>query len=160
MIPCALVALLIVSAVLAGCTPPTDHARGDADRKAASARWGIVRDGAVAWLVTPDGERFFSVGVNGVDGGRRRNRPEFFRQNHYRHHHEFVSDTGARLKAWGFNTLGLVAPTHTSQLSGHAALRLGLHPTVLSLGRPVSSGHGGADAKLRGKTVQAIRGSP
>ena len=36
---------------------------------APSTRWGLTTEGGVSWLVTPCGERFFSAGVNVLDGG-------------------------------------------------------------------------------------------
>ena len=36
---------------------------------AASTHWSIARDGGKSFLVTPCGDRFFSVGVNVIDGG-------------------------------------------------------------------------------------------
>src|SRR5438105_7150751 len=36
---------------------------------ASSARWSIAHRDGVAWLVTPAGQLFFSIGVNSVDGG-------------------------------------------------------------------------------------------
>ncbi len=38
-------------------------------REAPHSRWGTTVDGGVHWLVTPCGERFFSIGVNVMDGG-------------------------------------------------------------------------------------------
>src|SRR5678815_5541400 len=37
--------------------------------KAPSSRWRVEAEGGVAWLLTPCGDRFFSIGVNVIDGG-------------------------------------------------------------------------------------------
>lgn len=36
---------------------------------AAGSRWTTRIEDGVAWLVTPCGARFFSVGINGLNGG-------------------------------------------------------------------------------------------
>lgn len=38
-------------------------------REAPHSRWETTVDGGVHWLLTPCGERFFSLGVNVMDGG-------------------------------------------------------------------------------------------
>jgi hypothetical protein len=37
--------------------------------KAPSDKWTMARDHGVSWLVDPCGERFYSLGVNVLDGG-------------------------------------------------------------------------------------------
>jgi hypothetical protein len=37
--------------------------------EAPHSRWGTIVHDSVHWLVTPCGERFFSVGVNSTEGG-------------------------------------------------------------------------------------------
>ena len=34
-----------------------------------SDRWSIVKEGGAQWLKTPCGDRFYSLGVNILDGG-------------------------------------------------------------------------------------------
>ena len=36
---------------------------------ASSTHWSLAREHGVSWLVTPCGQRFFSLGVNALDGG-------------------------------------------------------------------------------------------
>jgi hypothetical protein len=36
---------------------------------APSSRWSLIAEGGAWWLVTPCGDRFFSLGVNVLDGG-------------------------------------------------------------------------------------------
>src|SRR5207245_2915232 len=104
--PWTLITIVLLAIVLSGGAPRTEPSRGDSRGGSAAPRWSTTREGGVAWLVTPEGERFFSLGVSSVDGGRRHARPSFHWQNHYLHHRDFVSDTAERLRAWGFNTLG------------------------------------------------------
>src|SRR6266446_10774601 len=75
---------------------------------AAHPRWTLASDGGVAWLVTPCGERFYSVGINGLDGGAPQRRaggriyyhwPTFFP-----HFGAWLGTTRARVVGWGFNT--------------------------------------------------------
>lgn len=76
---------------------------------APDSRWRTEMDDGVAWLITPCGDRFFSVGVNVVDGGS---------QLHDRraagyHWASFRPSLAAwarsaqqQLHGWGFNTAG------------------------------------------------------
>ena len=117
---------LLTLTALSGCMPqpgPSDTAR---NAGAAVSRWSIVRDGSVAWLVKPDGERFFSLGINGVNGGGRHHRPAFHWPNYYPDYLSFVRDTRGRLRAWGFNTLGAWSlPSDALALPTTPSLELG-----------------------------------
>src|SRR5262245_50694752 len=82
----------------------TDFAR------APDSRWRTQSADGVDWLITPCGDRFFSIGVNVVDGGI--GTPWGSRGSHY-HWRTFAPslDTWAqqargRLLGWGFNTAG------------------------------------------------------
>ena len=75
---------------------------------APEARWTLASDGGVAWLVTPCGERFYSIGINGIDGGGPRRQaggrvyyhwPTFFPD-----FGSWLGTTRARVIGWGFNT--------------------------------------------------------
>jgi hypothetical protein len=90
-------------------------------REAPHSRWGTTIDSGVHWLVTPCGERFFSVGVNVMDGGE----PQRFSNGRIAYHwgtfypdlNGWVQAARRRVLAWGFNTAG----------------GWSLHPTVLGL---------------------------
>jgi len=78
--------------------------------QAPGAKWSTdVRNG-VHWLVTPCGERFFSIGVNASEGGY----PQRFADGRIAYHWgTFYPDLESwgqvarqRLLAWGFNTAG------------------------------------------------------
>jgi len=77
--------------------------------KAPSTRWTVVRDHDTAWLETPCGDRFFSLGVDVVDGGAQ---GEHLGREHYDWRgtapslDDWAAKTGPRLADWGFNTAG------------------------------------------------------
>jgi hypothetical protein len=77
----------------------------------------VTQDG-VSWLYTPCGERFFSIGVNVVNGGY----PSRIFQGRLAYHwptfyptlEHWAATSRQRLLSWGFNTVGAwsVDPTH------------------------------------------------
>jgi hypothetical protein len=76
---------------------------------APTTRWSVMRENGAAWLKTPCGDRFFSVGVNVVDGGvsgAKLSRP------HYDWHAgaaslaDWIGQTRERFGDWGFNSAG------------------------------------------------------
>lgn len=77
---------------------------------ATAAGWSTERAGDVLWLREPSGERFFSIGVNVVDGEPDREPRRGRLQYRYSHGHAspeaWVESTRARLQSWGFNTIG------------------------------------------------------
>ena len=96
----ALTAALLIAA---------SDARGCADFRAApSARWSIAATAGGPVLLTPCGEPFFSLGVNGIDGGpagsehRRAHRWDRFAENRA----DWAASVRQRLRDWGFNTAG------------------------------------------------------
>ena len=76
--------------------------------QASSSRWTTQRDDGASWLVTPCGDRFFSLGVNVIDGGSSYPSPE--RRYHWRHFDPsldaWATRNRARVLEWGFNTAG------------------------------------------------------
>jgi hypothetical protein len=97
------VALSVIAAVFASRAHACDLAT------APTTRWAVMHEKGVAWLETPCGDRFFSTGVNVVDGGAsgaKLSRP------HYDWHatapslDAWVDATRTRLDAWGFNSAG------------------------------------------------------
>src|SRR5438128_2242382 len=76
--------------------------------EAPTSRWSVAREGGARWLITPCGERFFSLGVNVVDGG-------ITYTSGGRHYDWQRTDAtlelwakraADRLDDWGFNTVG------------------------------------------------------
>lgn len=89
--------------------PSPAQACADYD-KAPHNRWSTVRIDGAAWLVTPCGERFFSVGVNVLDGGDKkpgaRERNSYAWPGLYSSLEAWTAATRERLNAWGFNSAG------------------------------------------------------
>jgi hypothetical protein len=77
---------------------------------APTTRWSIETDHGVRWLKTPCGERFYSLGVNALDGGypwRERDGKTWYSWTAFTPTLAlWVNQTMARLKQWGFNTAG------------------------------------------------------
>ena len=58
-----------VAAVLLAATLLSQEAGACDLDHAPSSRWSLTAEGGVWWLKTPCGERFYSLGVNVLDGG-------------------------------------------------------------------------------------------
>jgi hypothetical protein len=121
-----LAALILLALALPATRAPATEGCPDLVR-APRSRWGLTTDQGVAWLVTPCGDRFFSLGVNVVDGGADGARPSYYWVRHYPDPLTYWAATRVRLVDWGFNTLG--AWSHPAQV-----LRLPVTPD-LNLGR-------------------------
>lgn len=106
-------------------------ARACADWTAApSSRWSVASTDGVAWLVTPCGDRFFSIGVNGLDGGDGRGPTSppraYFWKASYPSFPDWLTATRGRLASWGFNTAGAIsAPPAAIGLPSIPSLALG-----------------------------------
>src|SRR5438067_3141012 len=78
--------------------------------KAPSSRWTLAQENGVAWLKTPCGERFYSLGVNIVDGGypeREASGKVWYSWKAFAPTlAEWVTQTRTRLAEWGFNSAG------------------------------------------------------
>ena len=75
-----------------------------------SSRWSIAVENGASWLRTPCGDRFYSLGVNILDGGypvRERDGKTYYSWRAFTPTLEdWVGDTRRRLADWGFNTGG------------------------------------------------------
>jgi hypothetical protein len=117
-----------VALTLLAAAPATHACDLDA---APSARWSLAATGGgPAWLVTPCGDRFFSLGVNAVAGEvPARELPDRVRYDWRRQYSSFgdwVAATRSRLAAWGFNTEGgWSLPPPTLRLPAIVNLELG-----------------------------------
>ncbi len=78
--------------------------------KAPSTRWSLASEHGVSWLVTPCGQRFFSLGVNALDGGypeRNKDGKVWYSWTAFdRSRAQWVEVTRRRLAEWGFNSAG------------------------------------------------------
>ena len=73
--------------------------------------FSIQQHDGISWLVRPDGERFFSLGVCVVGQGSSRQEfdsanPSYAAWQHYADSNLWARTTQQRLKAWGFTTVG------------------------------------------------------
>lgn len=72
----------------------------------------MAKEGSVAWLVTPCGDRFFSLGVNVLDGGNGEHQKLGQAYSGYRWEafapslSDWSAQTRRRLASWGFNSAG------------------------------------------------------
>src|SRR5947209_7448574 len=84
---------------------------GFAEGAFTNAAFSIQQEDGTAWLVRPDGERFFSLGVCCVTQGASRKEsdptnPAYAAWQHYADSSLWATATVRRLKAWGFTTVG------------------------------------------------------
>jgi hypothetical protein len=99
------------------------HGRGNSGlAKSRTSRWSTVVEDGLAWLVTPSGEKFYSVGINVVDGGQLSSKVDDSIPGHPGRYdgggkryvwtafhgsiNEWVDEAQSRMEAWGFNTAG------------------------------------------------------
>ena len=72
--------------------------------------WGTLEKDGVHWLVTPEGQLFYSKGVNFLDAGKEspksRAKQAFYWGNFHATIQEWRRSAGAQLQGWGFNTRG------------------------------------------------------
>jgi hypothetical protein len=77
---------------------------------APTTKWSIVSERGIDWLKTPCGERFYSLGVNALDGGypwRDHDGKIWYSWTAFAPSlANWVRETRHRLAAWGFNTAG------------------------------------------------------
>jgi hypothetical protein len=77
---------------------------------APTSRWSLVSDNGVQWLKTPCGERFYSLGVNTIDGGydwREKDHKIWYSWTAFDPTIErWIAHAQSRLAEWGFNTAG------------------------------------------------------
>jgi hypothetical protein len=122
-------ASLAAAAIAAALLPGTARACADF-AAAASSRWSLKTEGGVSWLVTPCGERFFSLGVNVLDGGypeREKAGKTWYSWKAFAPSvADWTADTRRRLFSWGFNSAGGWAlPPETLKLPTIINLELG-----------------------------------
>jgi hypothetical protein len=74
-----------------------------------TTRWTIAQQGGARFLVTPCGEKFFSLGVNVIDGGTSGGplgRPRYDWHASSESLDDWIGATRQRLAQWGFNSAG------------------------------------------------------
>ena len=117
-------ALLLVLPLVSAQACDFDHAP--------SSRWSLAEERGVWWLKTPCGDRFYSIGVNVLDGGNGEHQKLGAAYTGYDWEHfaptlaDWTADTRARLKSWGFNSAGgWSLPPQELHLPGVIDLELG-----------------------------------
>jgi hypothetical protein len=86
---------IAIAGVLALSMIPGVSRAGCAPRPGAPGRWTLQSHAGVSWLVTPCGERFFSIGVNTLIDSSSSQQTS-----------DWAGRTAARLRTWSFNTAG------------------------------------------------------
>lgn len=76
-----------------------------------TAPFSIEQHGETSWLVKPDGQKFFSMGVCVVDPGASRdhfdpNNPQYAAFQYYENSNQWAEATLNRLQSWHFTTVG------------------------------------------------------
>lgn len=78
--------------------------------QAPHSRWRTAIEDGVHWLLTPCGQRFFSIGINAIDGGPpwrfSNGRQAYHWGTFYRDLDTWAAAARQRVLAWGFNTAG------------------------------------------------------
>src|SRR5437016_4973129 len=78
--------------------------------QAPSSGWSLAAEAGVAWLKTPCGDRFYSLGVNILDGGypdRQYDGKTWYSWKAFAPGlDQWVAQTRDRLREWGFNSAG------------------------------------------------------
>ncbi len=120
----------VLCALLAACSGAAAWAC-DFDH-APSSRWSLARENGVSWLRTPCGDRFYSLGVNILDGGypdRDKDGKVYYSWKAFAPTlADWAAKTRRRLAAWGFNSAGgwSLPPTQL-RLPAVIDLELGRH---------------------------------
>ncbi len=76
-----------------------------------NSQWRLETEGGASWLVTPCGDRFFSVGINGLDPAQLNPPTHLPRTRHTWLPLPAAPDSWAKnnlalIRRWGFNTVG------------------------------------------------------
>jgi hypothetical protein len=99
---------VILCALLVACSDAA--ARACDFEHAPSSRWSLASENGVSWLRTPCGDRFYSLGVNILDGGypdRDKGGKVYYSWKAFAPTlADWVAATRRRLGQWGFNSAG------------------------------------------------------
>ena len=153
---------LVCALLLAGL--PLSAARACDFARAPSSRWSLASEHGVAWLKTPCGDRFYSLGVNALDGGypyRQHDGKTWYSWTAFAPSlSDWIADTRSRLHAWGFNTAGgWSLPPQQLKFPAVIDLELGRHAKFHWFD-PFAPDMPGRMTALARKLVAPYRGSP
>ena len=112
MFVCALMLWGGLVGIARGAAPEASASNSSTASKTSLAgkSFSIQQENGVAWLVRPNGERFFSLGVDVVNMGVSReefapDNPGYAAWQHYADSNRWAEATLKRLKSWGFTTI-------------------------------------------------------
>ena len=73
------------------------------------------------WLITPERERFFSIGLNHIDSAtlRYKENAHIWRDKYGNSMEQWLAHVGEDLRSWGFNTVGWVQEVVTREVLNH-----------------------------------------
>jgi hypothetical protein len=101
---------LAFAAIVAAALPAGRAAACTDLAQAPTSRWSLATVNGVSWLVSPCGQRFFSLGVNALDGGypfREKAGKTYYSWTAFTRAREaWVDETRDRLAEWSFNSAG------------------------------------------------------
>jgi hypothetical protein len=101
---------LAIAAVLAlSMMPGVGRGAACVSRPGSPGRWTLQSHDGVSWLVSPCGERFFSIGVNCLTDSVSSQLTSDLEKNSS--HRANKLRTAAQIRAWGFNTAGAFSPS-------------------------------------------------
>jgi hypothetical protein len=124
-------ACCVGAAIVATTIQPRPALACDFD-KAPSSHWSLAVDNGVDWLKTPCGDRFYSLGVNILDGGypeRERDGKLYYSWRAFAPTlPDWIAESRQRLRRWGFNSAGgWSLPPKELRLPAVIDLELGRH---------------------------------
>src|SRR5258706_14500260 len=105
----------LLALLYAGCSKRVDVRNGVLDRVVAStnpaAAFAVKNEDGKWWLISPEGRRFFSMGVCVVSRGSSKEdfdpeNPRYAAWQHYESPRKWAEATTGRLRQWGFTTVG------------------------------------------------------
>ncbi len=81
----------------------------------------IARRNGRWWLITPEGERFFSIGLNHIDSATLRyaENAQIWRDNYGNSMKRWLDQVRNDLRTWGFNSIGWVQEVVTREATNH-----------------------------------------
>jgi len=121
-----------VAAALLGAAFLSQRAAACDFDAAPSSRWSLAAESGVWWLKTPCGDRFYSLGVNILDGGypeRAKDGKVYYSWTAFAPDlADWVAETRRRLRQWGFNSAGgWSLPPQQLRIPAVIDLELGRH---------------------------------
>ncbi len=94
------------------------HAVSSDLRSDVDTHWGLAKQGNIYWMVSPKGDRFYSKGVNSIEGDQRNQKntsgAAFYWAKYFTSKEQWRQSTRKQLIDWGFNTRGAWSDTSPS----------------------------------------------